>query len=204
MMNEDTKKKLLAMGAVNTLKKSKKFQEFEIVDTVRESKCTVRGGIINDRVLFRVKADNELLEVKGDRFYMVEDKETKMVFNAEVVKTFPSTLAKSVSTEKRKEPGAKESKKKAVVTEAGTHTHKNYDGTDEEVPANLYCNKITCKCGNVRWVKNADMFQVKMCKPCVWEHRKSKATKRIAEMKKKKEMEKKEKEKAKKGEKGKK
>jgi Zn-finger protein len=191
MMNEDTKKKLLAMGAVNTLKKSKKFQEFEIVDTVRDCKCIVRGGIINDHILFKIKADNELLEVKGDRFYMVEDRETKLAFSAEIAKAFPGVLAKSVATEKRKEPGVKEPKKKAVITEAGTHTHKNYDGTNEEVPANLYCNKITCKCGNVRWVKNADMFQVKMCKPCVWEHRKSGASKRIAEMKKKKEAEKK-------------
>ena len=28
-------------------------------------------------------------------------------------------------------------------------------------------NEIVCACGNVRWVKNADLFQVNQCKPCV-------------------------------------
>ena len=41
-----------------------------------------------------------------------------------------------------------------------------YDGNPEQLPSDTYCNKFVCKCGNVRWVKNSDLFQVKFCKPC--------------------------------------
>jgi hypothetical protein len=45
----------------------------------------------------------------------------------------------------------------------------NYHGLAEEVDTR---NKLVCACGNVRWVKNADLFQVKKCKPCIYRERK--------------------------------
>ena len=42
----------------------------------------------------------------------------------------------------------------------------NYWGEVERVDTRIFKNRITCECGNVRWVKNADMFQAKYCKPC--------------------------------------
>lgn len=41
-----------------------------------------------------------------------------------------------------------------------------YGGEVELVDRRVFCNKLVCKCGGVRWVKNADVFQVKLCKPC--------------------------------------
>ncbi|UCG79926.1 MAG: hypothetical protein JSV60_08095 [Desulfobacterales bacterium] len=56
----------------------------------------------------------------------------------------------------------------------------NYLGLVEEVDAQAYSNKLVCKCGNVRWVKNADLFQVKKCKPCTYRERKERRKKRPA------------------------
>jgi hypothetical protein len=48
----------------------------------------------------------------------------------------------------------------------------NYHGLAEEVDTRLFTNKLVCACGGVRWVKNADLFQVKKCKPCTYTERK--------------------------------
>jgi hypothetical protein len=58
------------------------------------------------------------------------------------------------------------------ASEQQFHKQLNYLGVIEEVDAKAFSNKITCKCGNIRWVKNADLFQVKMCKPCTYRERK--------------------------------
>jgi hypothetical protein len=41
-----------------------------------------------------------------------------------------------------------------------------YKGEVEMVDRRSYCNEFVCECGNVRWVKKADLFQVRCCKPC--------------------------------------
>ncbi len=48
----------------------------------------------------------------------------------------------------------------------------NYHGLAEEVDTRIFKNKLVCACGKVRWVKNADLFQVKKCKPCTYRERK--------------------------------
>ena len=47
----------------------------------------------------------------------------------------------------------------------------NYKGEVERVDTRLFKNRITCECGSVRWVKNADLFQTKCCKPCAHKKR---------------------------------
>lgn len=42
----------------------------------------------------------------------------------------------------------------------------DYDGETEIVDRAVYKNRIVCECGNVRYVKQADLFEVKRCKPC--------------------------------------
>jgi len=42
----------------------------------------------------------------------------------------------------------------------------NYRGEVERVDTRIFKNRITCECGNHRWVKNSDLFQTKHCKPC--------------------------------------
>jgi hypothetical protein len=51
-------------------------------------------------------------------------------------------------------------------------TQLNYHGLEEEVDTQIFKNKLVCACGSVRWVKNADLFQVKKCKPCTYRERK--------------------------------
>jgi hypothetical protein len=41
-----------------------------------------------------------------------------------------------------------------------------YRGEVERVDTRIFKNRITCECGNVRWIKSSDMFQTKCCKPC--------------------------------------
>ena len=47
----------------------------------------------------------------------------------------------------------------------------DYRGQKEQVDTRQFTNQLVCECGNVRWVKNADLFQVKKCKPCTYQHR---------------------------------
>lgn len=47
----------------------------------------------------------------------------------------------------------------------------DYKGNFEEVDSLKFKNEIKCECGNIRWVKNADLFQVKKCKPCTYQDR---------------------------------
>lgn len=42
----------------------------------------------------------------------------------------------------------------------------DYDGSPEVVDRAVYSNRIVCECGNIRYVKNADIHEVKRCKPC--------------------------------------
>jgi hypothetical protein len=62
----------------------------------------------------------------------------------------------------------------------GQHVQRqqNYHGLIEEIDTRMYSNKLICACGNVRWVKNADLFQVKKCKPCTYKERKERRRQR--------------------------
>jgi len=53
----------------------------------------------------------------------------------------------------------------------------NYKGEPEEVDTRVFKNRIECECDNIRWVKNADLFQVKKCKPCTFRDRKARRRK---------------------------
>ena len=58
-----------------------------------------------------------------------------------------------------------------IITDPHLATQLDYQGNPETVDTRRFPNQITCTCGNVRWVKNADLFQVKSCKPCVQQGR---------------------------------
>ncbi len=52
-------------------------------------------------------------------------------------------------------------------------SQKSCDGTEEWLDKREYSNKLICECGEVRWVKASDLFQVTHCKPCTYERRKA-------------------------------
>jgi len=55
---------------------------------------------------------------------------------------------------------------------SGSAQQLDYEGLPETVDTTIFNNKIICTCGNVRYVKKADIFQVKKCKPCTLRERK--------------------------------
>jgi hypothetical protein len=88
--------------------------------------------------------------------------------------------AKSEAGEQAKETASTgaANKPKPVEPDQRLAQQLNYTGEPEQVDTALYRNKLVCKCGNVRWVKNADLFQVKKCKPCTVSERKARRRKR--------------------------
>lgn len=59
-------------------------------------------------------------------------------------------------------------------------TQLNYEGESEKVDTALFRNKLICSCGNIRFVKNADLFQVTKCKPCTIRDRNKRRLRRKA------------------------
>ena len=57
----------------------------------------------------------------------------------------------------------------------------NYRGEVEKVNTRIFKNRIACECGNVRWIKSSDRFQVRHCKPCAQKkRRKRRKIKKVA------------------------
>ena len=73
--------------------------------------------------------------------------------------------------EEDNEPLREEGGVESEASEAQTVQQLDYKGNIEEVDPKTFKNRIECGCGNVRWVKNADLFQVKKCKPCTYRDR---------------------------------
>jgi hypothetical protein len=64
--------------------------------------------------------------------------------------------------------------------QASTMTQLNYKGEPEEVDTTVFSNRLVCSCGGVRYIKNADVFQVTKCKVCTIKDRNSRRHKRGA------------------------
>jgi hypothetical protein len=61
--------------------------------------------------------------------------------------------------------------------QAPTMTQLNYKGEPEEVDTSIFKNRLICSCGGVRYIKNADVFQVTKCKVCTIKDRNSRRKK---------------------------
>lgn len=74
----------------------------------------------------------------------------------------------------KKEPVRLEAKPKEAPKPPDMVEQLGYHKEVETVDRNLYSNKVTCDnvlpdgkvCKSIRWIKNADVFQVHLCKPC--------------------------------------
>jgi hypothetical protein len=86
--------------------------------------------------------------------------------------TDPPTFVDTFSMEdnpgrKGQPPGSLPADKEHLVCQ------KAYDGSEEWLDKREYSNRLVCECGEVRWVKASDLFQVTHCKPCTFERRKA-------------------------------
>lgn len=156
--------------------------------------CSIGGTIIlgrwmDEKPFFWVENDKfgDTYEVKGKRFFNVSGDVVRSPFFGAPDRGVSSVGgAKSEVVEPEEKKGENDMQKaqaapskpakvepskpmKTVVIKKGgdMNVQLDYKGNKEEVPAAVYVNKIKCKCGNVRYVKNSDVFQVKLCKPCV-------------------------------------
>lgn len=123
--------------------------------------AVILGRYVDGGSFFWIEGDeHSTYIVKGKRFFNVS--------GAEIRKPASETAAKKVSERK-----ARKEKSVVVIPKGGEKVKQlDYDGKEEELNAIQYCNKIVCECGNVRWIKNSDVFQVKKCKPCMKKKRK--------------------------------
>ena len=82
------------------------------------------------------------------------------------------------SEEPEEEPGKKEGLTFTEIEERPAFAEQlNYKGEVESVDTRIFKNRITCECGNVRWIKSSDIFQVRHCKICA--HRKRRDRRKI-------------------------
>lgn len=153
-------------------------------------KHAIFGRWFDENPYFWVEKDDlNTYIVKGNRFFNVSGGEVRIPSKGEsnnATKEDKKEEKTMKTTEKIVAPKAVAPKTatKTVVIPKGGETVKQlgYKGEEEVLSAVLYCNKVVCACGNIRWVKNSDVFQVKKCKPCV----KTGRLKKVAQLKNKK------------------
>ena len=154
-MNKEIREMILKNVLARTVTKAGgRILEFKYGSAV------IMGKSMAEKCYFWVKGDDSTYELKGKRFFTVSGSEIRKEdiplpkgnagAVAPLLKVAPVPEVKKVIKDVPSE----------MVEQAG------YDGNTEQLPSDTYCNRFVCKCGNVRWVKNSDLFQVKFCKPC--------------------------------------
>jgi hypothetical protein len=160
-MENSVKKLLLKDGAGNQvlLAKSRVMTFCYSTDGVE---AEVVGNEIGGIAYFNVKGEKEVYALKGTRFFAMEN---IAIWQEEAPK--PESLPEAAPVVE-----AKETPKEKVVLDGPFYTQMGYRGEFEEVPSSIYKHLIECECGNNRYVKSSDLFQVKYCKPCTMARRK--------------------------------
>ena len=168
-MNKEIREMILKNMLARTVTKAGgRILEFKYGSAV------IMGKLMAEKCYFWVKGDDSTYELKGKRFFTVSGSEIRKEDTP-----LPKGNAGAVAPLLKVAP-VPEVKKVIKDVPSELVEQLAYDGTKEYVHADLYCNKVVCKCGNVRWVKNCDLFQVKFCKPCTIIERRQKNKERRA------------------------
>lgn len=184
-MENSVKKLILRKGFKSQVLLTKK-REMTFQFSTDDVEATVVGKLIGEVVYFRVVGEDVLYALKGDRFYTVEDtsiwgdtftppKGATGTPKEEVESVLEVTPTKENGKEAvvlDSRPIAPISNNRQPVDDRLTIVQLDYHGKPEELPKSMYKNMITCSCGQPRWVKNSDIFQVRFCKPCTMVNRK--------------------------------
>lgn len=88
-------------------------------------------------------------------------------FGSRRVKSYPRSLTSSARREAQAQRERERVAPKPVCMVEQLDYHRNVEWVD----STIYKNRLECKCGNVRWIKDSDKFQCHTCKPCVQKSR---------------------------------
>lgn len=88
-------------------------------------------------------------------------------FGSRRVKSYPKSLTASARREAQMQRERDRVAPKPVHMVEQLDYHRNVEWVD----STIYKNKLVCECGNVRWIKDSDVFQCHTCKPCVQKSR---------------------------------
>jgi len=129
----------------------------EEIRIINDGQGVIRFGLPRLRVAFHLMSGRLYRRDYSDDFETITD---------------PPTFVDSFSLEDN--PGRK-AKPLSLLLVGKEHlvSQKAYDGTEEGLDKREYSNQLVCECGEVRWVKASDLFQVTHCKPCTYERRKA-------------------------------
>ena len=129
-------------------------EEVRIID---DGQGAIRFGLPRHRVAFHFMSGRLYRRDYSDDFETITDSPT-----------FVDSFTLEDNPGKKGQPlGSVLADKEHLVSQ------KSVDGTEEWLDKREYSNQLVCECGEVRWVKASDLFQVTHCKPCTHERRKA-------------------------------
>ena len=156
----------------------RKFGVYKTDANVRGTVHRLIGRDIDNRIYFNVDSDpddNSVYEKKPNRFFKCTDLDVLKQFFPTYTMDDHGVITEAVpeATEETQEPiSSPTPEPTTAVTKEPTVTQYAYDGTPETLDAAKYNHKFVCPdCGETRWVKPSDVFQVKYCKPCTKVHK---------------------------------
>lgn len=118
--------------------------------------------LVRERLVEKVGVQNIVYHGEEINVIIAEDK--PMRFNLPRLKK--SYVVMSGRVYEREYMDDKVSRVEVGDQQTCTMTQLSYKGEPEEVDTAVFCNRLICSCGNIRFVKKADLFQVAKCKPC--------------------------------------
>jgi hypothetical protein len=132
--------------------------------------------LVTERLVEKVGVRN--IVYHGEEINVIRDGDSLLLLNLPRLKKSYAVMSGRVYEREYVDDGGK------VVDvsepQASPMTQLNYKGEPEEVDTAIFRNKLICSCGGVRYVKNADLFQVTKCKPCTIRGRNKRRQKRGA------------------------
>jgi len=124
--------------------------------------------LVKERLVDKAGVQN--IVFMGEEIHVTNPEDGPMRFNLPRLKKSYVLMSGRVYEREYADDGV--TKVEANDQEGSVMTQMNYNGEPEQVDTAVFRNKITCFCGGIRYVKNADLSQVSKCKPCTIKERK--------------------------------
>lgn len=138
------------------------------MSTKRDEVKELLRQIVKERIVDRVGVQN--IVYSGEEVNVVREQDGAMRFNLPRLKKSYAYLSGRLY--ERQYTGVDPIPEQINHQSSPIVEQLDYMGNVEKVDTRLFNNRLVCACGNIRWVKKADLFQVKKCKPCIRKERK--------------------------------